>query len=283
LLNLALTVSHLSQAFYNQSMCAYDTHAFRNRGYPEWVRNRYEQIKQHEDDHTWYLYNVITSAGGNAIRECEYNPEVNNADDFVELSEAIETLSASAFNAIVRYLQNDKYRTVVASILGTQSRHAAWINSAVRMQNPWNTAFETPISLDMIFNLVGDFIVDGSCPISNNIATMLPQGLVDFGSLELPERIKAGHKVQIQFDNSNSYSDSNNLYAAFLVGSATYYEPVWQEDGCFFVKVPRELKAKGAVYIVILQNNGNDFGNIIAGPALIMFPFNSEGEPVAEG
>ena len=62
----------MSQAFYNQSMCAYDQHAFRDRGYPEWVRNRYEQIKQHEDDHTWYLYDAITSAGGNAIRECEY-------------------------------------------------------------------------------------------------------------------------------------------------------------------------------------------------------------------
>ena len=35
------------------------------------------------------------------------SPEVNNADDFVELSEAIETLAASAFNAIVKYLQND--------------------------------------------------------------------------------------------------------------------------------------------------------------------------------
>jgi hypothetical protein len=35
------------------------------------------------------------------------SPEVNNADDFVELSEAIETLSASAFNAIIKYLHND--------------------------------------------------------------------------------------------------------------------------------------------------------------------------------
>jgi hypothetical protein len=57
-----------------------------------------------------------------------------------------------------------------------------------------------------------------------------------------------------------------------------------------YVKVPKDLKAKGAVYITIVRGNGEQDErevrvsgdeNMVAGPALVMFPFNSWGN--AEG
>lgn len=127
---------------------------------------------------------------------------------------------------------------------------------------------QTPISLNITFSLLNDFIVPGSCPSSNDIFITLPHNLVDSPSLELPERIKAGHKTSVWFNASDSVSDAydsegsrhddnkKDLYAAFMSGFETYYEKVWEENGEKYVMVPEEVKAKGAVYIVIVDKRG---------------------------
>ena len=84
----------------------------------------------------------------------------NSPREFIDLSEALETAGTSAYTGAIQYISNDVgdlcsffhgvhwdftykgYTTAAASILATEARHASWINSAVRKQNPWNTAFE---------------------------------------------------------------------------------------------------------------------------------------------
>ena len=51
------------------------------------------------------------------------------------------------------------YLTVAASILGVETRQAAWIGSAVLKSNPWNTAFEvrsTCVRFLLVFMVLSD-------------------------------------------------------------------------------------------------------------------------------
>ncbi|KAF6746637.1 ferritin-like domain-containing protein [Ephemerocybe angulata] len=341
ILNMALSMEHMVQAFYNTSFRKHSDEEFANQGYPNWVRPRYEQIKQHENEHVAFLYNAIVATGSRAIAACEYSFPDSNSREFVALSEAIEMVATSTYNGAIGQIENKDYARALASIMGVEARHAAWINSAVRKQNPWNTAFETPITMNMAFNFIGNFMMRGSCPSSNNIADMLPVGVREVSPLAIPERVRPGQAIQISY-NASERAEGNDMYAAFILGTGTLYEKVWEENGQQYVMVPKEVEGKGAVYITIVQrssepgdgrasssaaasssssassSSGSGSGSssssssaasssassssnrnggiawsdaalaffdsdIIAGPALVMFPFDSRGKSVAEG
>jgi hypothetical protein len=90
-LNFALTLEHLENAFYTEGLKKYNQQAFINAGLPKWVRGRFEQIAMHgmtystsflplfsikcgriiiEATHVAFLE---TALGSQAVKPCEYN------------------------------------------------------------------------------------------------------------------------------------------------------------------------------------------------------------------
>jgi hypothetical protein len=69
-LNFALTLEHLENAFYEQGLAKYDAKAFANAGYPSYVHGRFTQIAQHEKAHVAFLSNAL---GDKATKPCQYN------------------------------------------------------------------------------------------------------------------------------------------------------------------------------------------------------------------
>lgn len=70
ILQYALTLEHLENAFYSEGLDKLDEQAFAAAGYPPWVRARFEQIKGHEATHVQVLSAAI---GAGATQPCTYS------------------------------------------------------------------------------------------------------------------------------------------------------------------------------------------------------------------
>lgn len=70
ILQFALTLEHLEDAFYMKGLSSYDNHAFVQAGMPSWERGRLAQIGQHETSHVKFLANAL---GNDAPKPCEYS------------------------------------------------------------------------------------------------------------------------------------------------------------------------------------------------------------------
>ena len=46
-----MTLELLESSFYNEGLDKLDEQAFANAGFPAWVRARFEQVKEHENQH----------------------------------------------------------------------------------------------------------------------------------------------------------------------------------------------------------------------------------------
>lgn len=69
-LNFALTLEHLENAFYTEGLQKLGEDAFAGAGYPSWVRSRFEQVREHEATHVAALKAAL---GDVAVQACTYN------------------------------------------------------------------------------------------------------------------------------------------------------------------------------------------------------------------
>ena len=70
ILNFALTLEHLENAFYKEGLAKFDEAAFAASGFPEFVRGRMVQISENEQIHVTTLSGAL---GSDATQPCEYN------------------------------------------------------------------------------------------------------------------------------------------------------------------------------------------------------------------
>ncbi|RDB17443.1 Protein rds1 [Hypsizygus marmoreus] len=264
ILNFALTLEHLENAFYSRGLEKFSEKHFRDAGFPEWVRGRYEQIAAHEKTHVEFLSNAIKAAGAQAVEPCDYSFPDTDVRSFVDISYALESLGTSAYNGAAASIADKAYLTVAASILGVEARQSAWINSAVRMANPWNTAFETPLDMNQAFSIASSVI--NSCPASNPHLPVKP-----FPKLTVPVA-KEGHRTKVIFDCPKEH-EHKPLYAAWLTGTGTIFTPLKEK---WETEVPNGLT--GLVFVIITTDGGKvSDDTTVAGVEMVQFPFDSHG------
>lgn len=69
ILQYALTLEHLENAFYSGALAKYDQRAFVKSGLPEFARKRFVQVSEHEKAHVEFL---TAALGPQATQPCEY-------------------------------------------------------------------------------------------------------------------------------------------------------------------------------------------------------------------
>jgi len=134
------------------ALASYDADAFASEGFPPWVRQRFQQIADHEADHVAFLSTALGSA---ATQPCNYSFPITDPTSFVALSGVFEGVGTAAYLGAAKFITNPVYRQAAAAILTTETRHVAWIESAVGTNAAWSGAFETPLDLDQVFSLAG--------------------------------------------------------------------------------------------------------------------------------
>lgn len=260
ILNFALTLEHLENAFYTQGLQKYTQQDFLDANLPTWARGRWNQIAQHESTHVSFLENVI---GDQAVQPCTYSFPDTDPISFVTTSFMLETVGVSAYSGAAHFLSNSDYVTSSGAILAVEARQSAWINSAVLKANPWNTAFDTPLDLNQVWTLASGVIV--SCPSSN-----MPLPVKAFPALSFPAGAQPGQTVQVSF---NATMPSEQLYVAFIAGLGATFAPLSSQ---MTVTIPSTLQ--GVVFPVVTTNGTTVTDSVtIAGPAFLSFDFNSDG------
>ena len=72
ILNFALTLEHLENAYYQQGLSKYSEQDFLDAGLPQWARGRFQQVAAHEKTHVEFLTTAINAAGAHPVEPCEY-------------------------------------------------------------------------------------------------------------------------------------------------------------------------------------------------------------------
>jgi hypothetical protein len=101
-------------------------------GYSVWVRGRFEQIYEHEKTH---VQSALTAAGIEyATMSCAFffltssfvvSSVDNSPREFIDSSEALETVGTSGYAGAIQYPSNKADLTAAASILATEACHAS--------------------------------------------------------------------------------------------------------------------------------------------------------------
>jgi len=266
ILNFALTLEHLENAFYTQGLSRFTQQDFVGAGFPDWSYGRFKQIAAHEAAHVKLLE---TTLGDKATKPCTYQFPYDDPKSFITLSHALEAVGDAAYIGASKLFENKEYVLAAATILSTESRHSAWLDSAIRKGSAWSGPFDTPLDLNQAFTVASSFIA--SCPHTN---PKLPA--TAYTQLTLPDTASAwpGSTTPLEFTTPGSLDRSTQLYGAFMSGQDAIIVPL--DDGGKSVSIPDDLY--GVVYLLITSDAGSvDDSKVIAGPALLEFPFNSNG------
>ncbi|PVG00971.1 hypothetical protein CPB86DRAFT_157695 [Serendipita vermifera] len=255
ILQYALTLEHLENDFYSGALSQFDAAAFESAGFPPWVRNRFQQIADHEATHVTYL---ATALGDIATKPCTYSFPYTDPKSFAALSAVLEGVGNGAYLGAAKFIKNPAYLEAAGAVLTTETRHVAWVQSAVMSNAAWSGAFDTPLSLNQVYSLAAPFIT--SCPDSN---PTLP--VRAFPSLTVTNTPSPGSTVTFSFDNPTQ--NGGTLYAAFFSGLETKFA---QLDSSMSTTIPAELI--GTIYVVIsTSGTAVTDDNTVAGPAILEF------------
>jgi len=251
ILNFALTLEHLENAFYKGALAKFDAKAFTDAGLPAFARGRFSQIAEHETTHVQFLSSTL---GSQATQPCSYSFPYTDPKSFAALSQVLEGVGTSAYTGAAQLITNKTYLTVAATILSTEARHASWVAAAVNKFGGWSGPFDVPLGLNQIFSLAAPFIT--SCPSSN---PALP--VKAFPVLTVTNPVP-GQNAAV----SATKPTSTPTHIAFFTGLDTIFVPI--ENGK--VAVPQGLS--GQVYAVATTSATEASDDVVvAGPAILLF------------
>ncbi|KAG5636089.1 hypothetical protein H0H81_009137 [Sphagnurus paluster] len=260
ILNFALTLEHLEDAFYKLGLQRYSQRDFDNEGLPAGTREQFVQISQHESAHVAFVEGLLSDK---ATKPCTYKFPIHDAKSFSALAQVFENVGVGAYTGATSSLSK-QYITGSASILGTEARQAALIAGYVNGVEGWGNAFNIPLTMSQAYTLAAPFIF--SCPSSN---PRLPVQV--FPALTFPANANPGDTVSVQF--KTRLPQSTKLFAVFLFGLGQQVVPIRNGK----VTIPRNLA--GQVYAIIsTSSTGATDRSTVAGPALLQFEYSLTGQ-----
>ena len=264
ILNYALTLEHLEAVFYAEHLPS--KKAFKKAGYPSWVRERFIEIGGHEKNHVNFLSGAL---GDQAVQKCEYNFGLTDVNSFVATSQLLEGVGVSAYLGAAQNITNVAYLTAAGSILTTEARHSAWVQSGAAKSDPAGSPYDTPLNFNQTFSLAAPLIV--KCPDSNAAlpVTAFPAATIS------PAPKKLGATFHVKADNL-----SGGEQFGFISGLSTVIVPI--NNGK--VTMPDSI-GYGRTYGIVLKSGASTINddNTVAGPVVIdILPSSSVGAAYAQ-
>ena len=141
ILNFALTLEHLENAFYRDGLAAL--------GDPSGTGLLFD-IAAHEAAHVETLIAVVSQLGGEPVAEAEcYAFDFSSGAAFLETARILENTGVRAYDGAIALIKSPDLQTAGATIATVEARHASFLNYILGF-NPFPAAFDEATPPDAI-------------------------------------------------------------------------------------------------------------------------------------
>lgn len=157
-LNFALTLEHLENAFYREGLAQFTDEDFGESPFNQPISQFLTDIGDHEQAHVDTLTSVITDLGGEPVAEAEYDFGYTDGLSFLATAQALENTGVSAYDGAAQFISDPALLTAAGTIVAVEARHAAYLN-LLNGVLPFPAPFETPLTPAEVLEIAGPFIV----------------------------------------------------------------------------------------------------------------------------
>ncbi|GAB0132621.1 hypothetical protein EsDP_00001050 [Epichloe bromicola] len=167
ILQFALTLEHLEEAFYRTGFAKFPDSDFEALGLKaEQVRDL-KQIGRTEQEHVVFLQSALAQAGVQPVQPCEYDFGFTDAKAMATTGAQLENVGVSAYLGAAKLIRDPAILTAAGSILTIESRHQSSLRVLLG-QTAVPQAFDAPLGPRAVFSIAAPFI--RSCPPGSNLA-----------------------------------------------------------------------------------------------------------------
>jgi len=260
ILNYALTLEHLENKFYGEGIANFTEAQFAAAGYDSTFYANLKEISFDEYTHVSFLTSALKAAGATPVAECTYAFGVTSVASFIATAAVLEGVGVTAYLGAAASISNKQYLAAAGSILTVESRHSAYLRSALK-ESPYPQSFDVPLDFNEVYSLAAPFIT--GCPSSNPALS-----LTAFPGLMVTSTgtVLSGNNITVAAKIPTS---TNPVYAAFITVTGPVWAPIslWG-NGQYMVTVPQGVH--GQSYLVLTKNNtAATDDTVIAGPAIV--------------
>lgn len=259
ILQYALTLEHLEDAFYKEALSKWSVNDFTKAGFTSAFYNQLRYISYDEATHVMYLENGLKAAGLKPVEACEYNFTMSSVKDFVSLAATIEGVGVSAYIGASPLVTSKDYLTAAASILATEAIHQSAARNAVG-EIPMANPFGTPMGLNAIYTIASGFIK--KCPSSN---AALP--------VKAYKGLTVSNNMPLSTGENVSYTVEGDLpsecYVTYISGLDVLPVKASMSDGMIMSTIPKEASGQSYAFITSDMSGNLTDSSILFGPAIL--------------
>ncbi|KAK0663574.1 hypothetical protein DIS24_g1107 [Lasiodiplodia hormozganensis] len=264
ILQYALTLEHLENAFYKEGLSNYTEADFAAAGYDSTFYNNIKTVGSDESAHVDFLTKGLTAAGATPVKPCTYAFGATDVKTFLATAAILEGVGVSAYLGAAADIMSKTYLTAAGSILTVEARHASYIRGEIK-QSPFPQPFDDPLSLNEVYTLAAQFIT--SCPSDN--APLPVKAFPTLVASSEDEWVKTGSTVMLSTPGYEvQAADGVQIYGAFITVTGPVVAEATRVEGGFTVVVPEGVNGQSYVVLTGCKDTVTD-DTVAAGPAIV--------------
>jgi len=168
-LNYALTLEHLENAFYRTGLETFDAADFlesdativSTEADAEVLYENLETIGEHEAAHVDLLTRAVELLGGTPVEEAEYDFGLADVAGFMSLAATLENTGVAAYAGAAPAIESPDLLRTALGVHSVEARHAAVVTAA-GSGDPYPNVIDDPAAQSEVLAAVGPFIADDS-------------------------------------------------------------------------------------------------------------------------
>ena len=166
-LNYALTLEHLENAFYRGGRERFSDEQIMNADalaefgdevksvLPDHLRT----VGAHEAAHVDAITQTVEDLGGDPVAEATYDFGYETPSEFLGVAQALENTGVAAYKGAAPSVSSDAVFSAAIGIHSVEARHAALLNE-VNATSPFPAGVDEPQTMDEVVEVAGQFIVE---------------------------------------------------------------------------------------------------------------------------
>jgi rubrerythrin len=166
-LNYALTLEHLENAFYRDGLEGFTDEELMNADVLSDYGSKVQQkvpghlamVGEHEAAHVTALSDTVEKLGGTPVEEANYDFGYETPSEFLGVAKALENTGVAAYKGAAGTVSADAVFKAAISIHSVEARHASFLNE-LNVESPFPTAVDGPMTMAEVREVAGQFIVE---------------------------------------------------------------------------------------------------------------------------